>query len=228
MSVQLQHQSESYECGHCHEEFTPPATAGSFCSKECHDAHRAEKQAAEVFELLEHDHRFCSTCGRQLKTVEEPPEHNDVGKTIPDCVIGWEYRTNHAELGERSPRVQDDPADPDIPAQGKAPVYAYDRDDETQNTGTYLNYRNPLPTSPSTNDPVRTGTVCSCGNTDHKHEDETLRKRLPFTTAHYLAVATETLRSEDKHEVRIDHERLFESVFERDSIREAFAKAVIL
>ncbi len=188
--------SIEYECGHCGEEHSPAETvAGSFCSRECHRAHRREKRAREIFRALEHDHRWCATCGRQLKEVEEPTDEalrQIDGFHSKTSVIGFQYRTEHAETGEIS----------------------LDVDDETDR--------------PIVEDSVATGTVCSCGNTSHRHEEEALRERFPFTTAYYLWLASRQLRTEEKHDVRLDRDRLFDAVLERASTREAIARAVIL
>ncbi|WP_226041585.1 hypothetical protein [Natrinema sp. DC36] len=235
MSVHTTTPPQSVECGQCGDQFQLPATAGSFCSPECHNEHRREKRADDFFETLEHDHRFCLSCGRQVKEVEKPPERNSAGKSITDAAIGWEHVTEHGEFGIKSHIHDDgdnDDDDTDVPdldfEDGHDPVYVYDVDGEDHNVGTYADFRNPLPRSIDTAEPIPVGTVCCCGQTDHKHENETLRTRFPFTVAHYLAVATVTLRAEDKTDVRVDRERLFEAVLEGESTREAFASAVVL
>jgi len=242
MSVHTSTPPQSVECGQCGDQFQLPATAGSFCSPECHNEHLREKRADDFFETLEHDHRFCSTCGRQLKEIEKPPERNSAGKSITDAAIGWEHVTEHGEFGVKSSVVQDDDDDePDLPdldfEDGHDPVYVFELGDETHNVGTYRDFRNPLEPSIRADEPVPTGTICRCGQTDHKHESETLRKRLPFTTAHYLTLAVDTLRAEEKTDVRVDRERLFEAVLEQIlpvqeqrtvDIRKALAAAVVL
>ncbi|WP_137288642.1 hypothetical protein [Natronorubrum halophilum] len=232
MSVHTTTPPQSVECGQCGDQFILPAVEGSFCSPECHAEHRREKAVDNFFETLEHDHRFCLTCGRKTKCVEAPPEFNSAGKSITDAAIGWQYRTEHGSLGQLSTNVDDDDDEPDVPdldfEDGHDPVYVFEHDGETYNVGTYRDFRNPLEPSIRADEPVKMGTVCRCGQTDHKHENETLRSRFPFTTAHYLAVATAMLRAEDKTDVRVDRERLFDAVLEHQSIREAFASAVIL
>lgn len=234
MSVHTSTPSQSVECGQCGDQFQLPATSGSFCSPECHDEHRRQKLVDDFFETLEHDHRFCSTCGRQVKEIEKPPERNSAGKSITDAAIGWQHRTEHGCLGQLSTNVEDDDDDdePDVPdldfEGGHDPVYVFEHGGDTYNVGTYRDFRNPLEPSIRADDPVKMGTVCRCGQTDHKHENETLRTRFPFTVAHYLAVATVTLRAEDKTVVRVDRKRLFEAVLEGRTTREAFASAVIV
>ncbi|QLK25429.1 hypothetical protein HYG81_15260 [Natrinema zhouii] len=232
MSVHTTTPPQSIECGQCGDQFILPAVEGSFCSPECHDEHRREKLADDFFETLEHDHRFCSTCGRQLKEIEKPPERNSAGKSITDAAIGWEHVTEHGEFGIKSHIRDDGDDDLDVPdldfEDGHDPVYVYDVDGEDHNVGTYADFRNPLPRSIDAAEPIPVGAVCRCGQTDHKHENETLRTRFPFTVAHYLAVAAATLHAEGKTDVRVDRERLFEAVLEGETTREAFASAVIV
>lgn len=247
MSVQSPQHDQTLECGYCDEQFTPPATAGSFCSPECHHAHRGMKSAREVFEILEQDHRYCGTCGRRLKDIQKPPKQNSVGKEIPDFVIGWQFRTDYATIGERSPSVDvPDEEDLDIPknpADPDGPVYAYEKDGTDKNVGNFRDYHNTPDPEPSPSDPVLGGTVCNCGNTDHRHEEESIRNRLPFTTAYYIGIASQDLRSEGKHDVEIDRDRLVDAVLEQVlptenengvvepydiDLLDAFAKAVVL
>lgn len=230
---------QTYECDHCGGDRRPSTSvAGSFCSHECHRAHRGQKRVRELFRTLEHDHRYCTTCGRKLKEVIKPPKRNAVGKDIPDWVIGWQHRTDRSCIGERSPRVDiPDESELELPSKPDGAIYAYDHDGSTKNVGNYGDFRNERPPTIAPNDPVYTGTVCNCGNTDHRHEEERIRNRSPFETAYYLAIATRELRTEGKHEVEIDRDRLFDAVLEQAlpveertdvDIREALAKAVIL
>ncbi|WP_255170117.1 hypothetical protein [Natrononativus amylolyticus] len=95
---------QSLECGQCKETFDGLATAGSFCSPDCYDAHRRHKAAANIFETIEHDHRFCGTCFQQLKTVERPSEIflSGLEPTTREAVIGLQFPTKHADYGEKS------------------------------------------------------------------------------------------------------------------------------
>lgn len=190
-----------YKCSHCGgDRRASTSVGGSFCSTGCYRAHRRSKQAGEIFELLEHDHRFCATCARQLKTTNKPPRqvvippslHDSDWGNASDVLIGYQYRTHHAETGEIS----------------------LDVDDEADR--------------PIVEDGVATGTVCECGNTSHRHEEDALRDRFPFSTAYYLLLATRVLRAEEKHDIHLDRGALFDAVLEREPIRKAVAQAVIL
>ena len=194
-------EEQVYECAQCGgDRRSSTSVAGSFCSTACHRDHQREKRAGEIFELLEHDHRFCATCARQLKTVEKPPRqlvippslHDADWGNASDVLVGYQHRTKHAETGEIS----------------------LDVDDEADR--------------PIVQDGVATGTICQCGNTAHRHEEDTIRERGAFTTAHYLARAARVLRAEDKHDVRLDRRRLFDAVLEGESHRDAIARAVVL
>lgn len=179
---------ETYRCSECDEEFAAiAAVAGSFCSMECHRSHRRGKRAREVMRELEHDHRFCATCGRQLKEIERPigkslvipPSAHDDWAAASDVLVGFQHRTQHAETGEIS----------------------LDVDDRAER--------------PIVEDTVTTGTICECGNTAHRHEEGAIRERAPFETAYYVALATRVLRAEDKHDVVLDRRALFDAVLEQ-------------
>ncbi|SNZ18306.1 hypothetical protein SAMN06269185_3327, partial [Natronoarchaeum philippinense] len=119
-------------------------------------------------ELLEHDHRFCKTCGRQLKTVDKPatasvvvgPSSHQEWDYAKDVLVGWQYRTEHAETGEISLDVDED---------GDRPIVERG---------------------------VATGTICECGNTAHQHAEDAIRNREPFTTAYYVLRAARIFRAE--------------------------------
>jgi DNA-directed RNA polymerase subunit RPC12/RpoP len=198
---------ETYECAHCGGPRRPSTSvAGSFCSIDCHQQHRREKRAGEVLRELAQDHRFCATCGRQLKEIEAGdqllvvgPSRHDSWTFASDVWAGYQHRTEHAELGEISLDTADEP--------------------------TVL-----------TDDYVATGTVCECGNTDHRHEESAIRERFPFETAHYLALAVDILHVEGKHDVQVDWVALVNAVIEQAlpvqkaaiDLRAALEAAVVL
>lgn len=72
---------------------------GSFCSTACYDTHRARKRARDILATIRKDHRFCGTCFRRTKEIEHPPSDR---WGLPDCVVGFEYRTEHADEGEKT------------------------------------------------------------------------------------------------------------------------------
>jgi hypothetical protein len=70
----------------------------------CYDIHARRKTARDILNQIRFDHRFCATCFRQLKHVERPPAEM---WGVPDCVIGFEYGTEHAESGEKTRSVDE-------------------------------------------------------------------------------------------------------------------------
>jgi len=81
-------------------------------------------------------------------------------------------------------------------------------------------------------DEARTGTICRCGNTDHRHRESTIQRIGGMDVAEQLIEAIDILRDEGKHEVGVDDRRLRE-VAERelplaDPLRFALTEAVIL
>lgn len=68
--MSVQSAPETYQCTECGGSRTPDESVGSFCSHTCLYRHKG----ANTLEQIKSDHRFCSTCFRQVKSVEKPPE----------------------------------------------------------------------------------------------------------------------------------------------------------
>lgn len=93
MSITNTQGATSYPCEDpdCDSRVPPEETVeGSYCSRECYQRSRGRP----LLDLFKHDHRWCYTCFRQLKEIDRPPE------TAPDCVAGFQYHTEHGELGQ--------------------------------------------------------------------------------------------------------------------------------
>lgn len=73
----------------------------------------------------------------------------------------------------------------------------------------------------------KTGIGCQCGNCQHYHGDETLRRRRLITATHYLNCAADLLRIEGKIDTAVDRERLFDAVIDVGAIRPALEVALI-
>jgi len=91
---------ESYGCNFpdCDDTFTPSSSvAGSFCSKEC----AARDRGRRILNLLRYDHRFCWSCWRERKEIEQPTAEarRGLGPVTDGAVVGYEYLTEHAEMG---------------------------------------------------------------------------------------------------------------------------------
>jgi len=72
-----------------------------YCSRECLDKNRAES----VYNLLKYDHRFCFGCFAKLKEVEKPTDtqlQKIDGQQSTEAVVGFQYRTEHADNGEKT------------------------------------------------------------------------------------------------------------------------------
>ena len=200
MAANAQTVVERYECAHCGGDRDPSASvAGSYCSMACHRAARREARTREVFRLLIDDHRFCATCFAQLKEVAQPASRWGVN----DAVTGYQTRTSAATTGEVTRRSAiDDSSD------GPPPV-----------------------------DRARTGTVCRCGTTDHSTPEPSIRQALSAgdpedywrdRVVGQLLEAAAALRSEGKHDVRVDGVAVLEARDRGASVRQAFADGVVL
>lgn len=129
--------TETAECQHCGGPRNPDASVGgSFCSHECY----YNAKGTKALNQIKQDHLFCSTCFRQVKTVEEPPDgwvddavdpvqvaldagasitNNDGDlvldateaathrRTVGECVIGYQFPTEHTEFAEDAIGTED-------------------------------------------------------------------------------------------------------------------------
>lgn len=96
---------ETYPCSVCNRPFRKATgVRGSFCSHRCYSIHRRRKDARDILNQLDRDHRFCGTCFRQTKTVDEPPGER---WGLPDCLVGFEYATEHATEAETTVSVDE-------------------------------------------------------------------------------------------------------------------------
>lgn len=149
---EIQRATETYPCSapDCDDLAQPHEMVdGSYCSLRCSRRHDGDK----LLRNIEHDHRFCTTCFRQLKEIEKPDattsvvvgpvDHDEVADTTRDCLIGMQYRTRHAETGEIEGR-------PHVEVHTDAPGQ-----DRPLSPGDRL---------------AMTGTVCKCGTTDHRDD----------------------------------------------------------
>lgn len=88
--MSTQSRALGYACEHCEGRRQDGA---SFCSTECRYRHKGEN----VLRNIRFDHRFCSTCYRQLRDIEKPPDElliqNKVSQLVRESIIGFEYPT---------------------------------------------------------------------------------------------------------------------------------------
>jgi len=94
------------ECENTRDEVT--SIEGSYCSRRCYHLERGRK----LLNTIKHDHRFCAGCYHQIKEIERPPvsqrvnigpvDHDAVADTWRNCLVGYEYVTEHGELGQRT------------------------------------------------------------------------------------------------------------------------------
>lgn len=83
----------------CSQEFAVPnAVAGSYCSQACAD----RGTGRDFLRSIRGDHRFCWSCLRTVKEVERPTDEarRGLGPITDECLVGYEYLTEHADVGE--------------------------------------------------------------------------------------------------------------------------------
>lgn len=183
---------DTHECSRsdCDHEYAEPlAVEGSFCSERCATIHRGEKLLTNI----RHDHRYCHSCFRQLKEIERPPseytlipgpvDHDALADEAKNCIIGFEYITEHATLGllDRT-RRQD---------------ATVDRQDSVH----------------PADELTMSGTVCACGTTDHRDDyvrDEELTSIR--AAARRLCTVLEHLGREGQHDKTVNASVLLDAV----------------
>jgi len=195
-------------CFHCREEYEHGAGIDECCSHDCFYKWKGDK----ALNLLRNTHTHCATCGKTLKVIEEPPdgweeqrrswrEHIlDNGgeiisvdgelvvditnltsrRTSADNVVGFQYRTEDAEIVEKD-------------FDGGKRV-------------------NPI---------VRTGTGCTCGQTDHTVVDKDLRDiELKEALTNYVQALWQ-FYDEGQLDQRLDYQLFFETYKESRDIEYA-------
>lgn len=71
----------------------------------CWYRHKGRK----AIDRITSDHTICATCNAAIKTIEEPPgdveleigpvDHSLRAETIDDVLIGYQYKTEHTDIG---------------------------------------------------------------------------------------------------------------------------------
>jgi hypothetical protein len=181
--MSVQSPSATYTCSaqDCETTFTRgQGYRGSFCSRQCHQVHRHQKEARDILNQLERDHRFCATCFAQHKEVDTPPSGHtcNIGPVdhpgrntlvAKNCLTGFQHTTHWADEGQRTRSVD---------AYGRERLVGH-------------------------------GPTCDCGNTHHRQRERALDYRFAFEYAHTTLVeAVAELRAEGKTEARVDRDAL--------------------
>jgi len=107
---------ETYDCEYpdCEETRTPSSSVGgSYCSQECRDRATGEQFLCSIRQ----DHRFCWSCLRQRKEIERPTAETrrGLGPITDAALVGYEYHTRHADMGEHGLECTCGAVDHDIP-----------------------------------------------------------------------------------------------------------------
>ena len=184
---------ELYDCNYCEAQYPPDEEyRPGFCSATC----EASDRAASVLNIIDHDHRFCNNCFRQIRDVYPPGRsagskhihaHEEWGPEddptaymddIPDCATGRAYPRSHCE---ETPNAE---------------VFRATFDGETLQHAPHPELS-------------KQRAVCSCGAMHHRTIIPSLRApRLAEDYAEHLSETVTQLLHEDKHEYRHDPERL--------------------
>lgn len=190
MSVTLT-QTETYVCDRegCTDNFSKQtAVDGSYCSRRC----AALVAGENLLRHIKHDHRFCHACFRQLKEIERPPASRSliVGPVDHDPLVPTfqNVLVGFQHLTEHA----------DLGERSRDFV---DHGDEHRPTG---------------GDAVITGTVCSCGTTDHRDDYLRLDEVVSIRDAATRLCRIMTLLSrEGQHKKTIDVATLLDALEEQ-------------
>lgn len=73
------------------------SVGGSYCSRECYN----RSTGSNLLRDIRQDHRFCWSCWRARKEIERPTAESrrGLGPITDDALVGYEYYTEHAEMG---------------------------------------------------------------------------------------------------------------------------------
>lgn len=164
-------QPTSYECSFCDSAYeSHDPVAGSYCSLECYYRDKGEG----VLHDIQQDHRFCSTCFRQVKTVEHPPDQwledaSSILKTALDA---------GAEIVGREGQLTLDATDAETKRSTAADsVVGFQYPTEFTTFGEDLTpeeRRRRLEDQPTANRSMRGTWGCECGAVDLADHDRTL------------------------------------------------------
>lgn len=105
-SLQQWRQTDECACDSCDHEFVVDlAIKGSYCSLDCF----YRDKGAAALRQIRHDHQWCATCFRRIKTVEAPPDgvyldikgpdHEGAADDVRNVIVGYQYRTEHTTWG---------------------------------------------------------------------------------------------------------------------------------
>ena len=192
MSVQIA-SPDTYTCSReeCEEEYESPQTGSrSYCSPRCRYLDTGEKRLRDI----RLDHRFCAGCLRRTKKVEKPPanksvtvgpvDHEGAINEYEDVLVGFQYLTPNAEIGQR---------------EGRA--YIFDPEAERAE-----------PNYSASDTHIIRGTICTCGTTDLT--DEWMRENMTDLTAaaERLCRIFEWQAREGQHDDTLDPDVLLQTL----------------
>jgi len=189
-------QASTETCKECGDEIDRYYSPG-YCSEDCFH----KRKAHEALEVVRKDHKYCGTCLRRIKTVEEPTddwEHKHGSKTEAAIKHGAEYH-NVTEVGI-SLDVTDCYGAPRTTVES---VIGFQY--RTENGETVVKER-------EKEDGVRveqTGTGCVCGNTDLSETVDILQECEPAVVLANFVRTFRQLEAEGKIDKRVDKDVLF-------------------
>ena len=108
--------SDVITCGECDSEIDKDvAIRDTYCSRDCFYRGKGQK----ALKAIKSDHTLCATCFRFIKCVEKPPWGTELKIEGPqgradesvkkDCLVGYQYPTEHMEKTTRDAVDTDDP-----------------------------------------------------------------------------------------------------------------------
>ncbi len=207
-------QASTETCKECGDEMERYYSPG-YCSEDCF--HR--NQAKEALEVVRRDHKYCGTCLRRIKSVEEPTddwEHKHGSKTDAAIERGAEYH-NVDDVG-----ISLDVTDCyGAPRTSVESVIGFQYRTEHAETAV-KEFDGPHQWTRI----KQTGTSCKCGNTDPSETVDILQECEPAVVLANYVRTFRRLEAEGKIDSRIDKDVLFSTFRETRDLELSLGRAL--
>jgi len=207
-------QSVSATCFECQESFD--AETGfdrDYCSSECYYTHKGSKAVNN----LKHDHRLCANCGRWLKRIDRP---TDEWRQVKGSALQVALENGGTLTRENGQQVLDITDVSDTQKVTTDSVCGYEHPTEHAE---YVHKEFQIDEYRST---FGTGVGCTCGVTDPRDVDKTLREiELASVLANYVLVFRQ-FYNEGQIDQEISKQQFFSTFKETRDIEYSLGKAL--
>jgi len=203
------------ECAHCENYRNPNKSyRGSYCSETCYYSDKG----SNAVNIIQHDHRFCGSCGAVLKQIDPPSEEWEHNRQSMQQVL----LENGAELIQGDSGIEIDATE----ATGHRPI-----------TDAVIGFQDSTPEATdvlkdshtdkySIEQITRTGLGCECGNADTTHTSDILQQADLVRVLSNYVQTFRLLYHEGQLDQRISKEIFFQEYKRSQDITYALGKAL--